>query len=297
MTEMLHETRARRAGRKKSVEPAGTSGPARPRLSVITLVNDASMYVTMRRSLMRQQAGNDVQWIAVDADAGGLNAAAGLNEGLGQARGSWMICAHQDVVFPRGWWGAVSAGIETWRQRHGRVPAVVGLVGVRDNGAFRGAVDDPHGFCRWTPLPSDVCSVDEHVIIVRRDAALRFDPQTPGFHCYGTDIALEARRRGLDVIAVDAPVAHRSPGRVDDSFARSARWLLGKWGPTMQGVIPTCAAMLVDDGASLARRLMVRFNRRVSVYRRRAHGWLRPQDRLRVEETGDGAAAVEQRTA
>ncbi len=250
----------------------------KPRLSVVTLVNDEALYAQASKSLARQHRPGTVQWIPIQADHYRWNAAQALNVGIERARADWVVCAHQDVIFPLGWWMNVSDQIRNWERRSVRPVAVAGLVGVRANGSFRGSVDDPHGFCRWGPLPAAVISVDEHVIIIRRLSELRFDPQTPGFHCYGADIALEARHRGLEAIAINAPVVHLSKGSIDAAWKQAAAWLLCKWGHRTHGVIPTCAAIIADQSVRTApRRLLVHLNRRLGVYRRRFTMWRSPK--------------------
>ena len=45
-------------------------------------------------------------------------------------------------------------------------------------------------------LPARVATLDELLLVVRRDSPLRFDPAL-GFHLYGADICLQAAERGL----------------------------------------------------------------------------------------------------
>ncbi len=237
-----------------------TAAP-RPLLSVVTLVNQDRLYEAARGSLAVQHADGAIQWLPIRPNQRGWNAAEGLNAGIDAAQADWIICAHQDVLFPKGWWTTVEAQLAGWGPR----VAVAGLVGVRDNGRFAGHILDPHGHCRWGPLPVAIGSLDEHLLILRRASGLRFDPATPGFHCYGTDLAREARRRGFDAIAIDAPVIHLSGGKLDPAFDQAAEWLLRKWGRDCGGVLPTCAKVIAARRWSNGlRRLLVRWNRRIS---------------------------------
>jgi hypothetical protein len=70
-------------------------------------------------------------------------------------------------------------------------------------------VDRERGLREPGPLPARVASPDELLLAVPRYTPLRFDPAL-GFHCYGADIALQARRRGLAAVAVDAPCPHNT---------------------------------------------------------------------------------------
>jgi hypothetical protein len=215
-------------------------------LAIVTLVNDGPLYDRSRESF---EAGNSPApaWIPVRADEHGWNAAQGLNHGLGEAAGArWVVLAHQDVLYPAGWWARAREQLESVRDRLG----VAGLVGRTAWGGYRGHVVDPNGHRRWGPLPARAVTLDEHALIVRGDTPLRFDPGNPGFHCYGADLALEARRRGLDALVIDAPVAHLSRGRRDPIYERASAWLVEKWGDARGGAIPTCAGIIRRRGAA-----------------------------------------------
>ena len=232
-----------------------------PKLSLVTLVNDERMYAISRATLAAQHPESVLQWIPVDADAKKWNAAEGLNDGIERAEAEIVVCVHQDVLFPNGWW-------ERARQALLRCPAplgVVGLVGTTAGGRFAGHVLDPHGHHRWGSGVQAVSSLDEHVLILNRRSSPRFDPSIPGFHCYGTDLALQSLEERLGVYVIDAPVVHLSGGGLDPTYRDSVAVLLAKWGGRFQGIIPTPAAV-IDDGrtVSWSRRLRVRYERRRS---------------------------------
>ena len=83
--------------------------------------------------------------------------------------------------------------------------------------------------------PREVCSLDEVVLIVRRSSGLRFDEGLPGFHLYGTDICLEARRRGMPCYALSAFCVHNSNGlhRLPAAYSHAVRYLRDKWRPLL----------------------------------------------------------------
>ena len=72
-----------------------------------------------------------------------------------------------------------------------------------------GRVLDRQSSTTPAPLPATADGLDEIVLAVPRDTPLRFDP-TLGFHLYGADICLSARRQGLPVAVLDAPCLHNS---------------------------------------------------------------------------------------
>ena len=241
-------------------------------ISIVTLVNDESLYACSKEAALRAAARVQVpiETIAVDCAPEGWNAARGLNHGLERARFRWALCIHQDVLLPADWFARAIDQLAQCRRRDGREPAVVGTVGTTVSGRFLGAVQDPNGIARWGRPPARVASLDEHLILVDRSSGMQFDRRVPGFHCYGTDLALQARHAGRSAQVIDAPVVHLSSGRIDESFRESARWMLRKWGRLFDGVIPTPATTLIaEDGGNALRRALVLTNRRTAVRMRR----------------------------
>ena len=91
-------------------------------------------------------------------------------------------------------------------------------------------------------LPARVTTLDELLLVVRRDAGLRFDPAL-GFHLYGADICLQAHERGLAVVAL-CHHNSRSVG-LPEAFLASAEVFARKWSQGMPVATP-CA--IIDHG-------------------------------------------------
>lgn len=210
------------------------------KLTIVTLVNNQKLYSKSKKSLERQAAKSFFDFIPIDADTKGWNAATALNHGIEKAKSEWVICAHQDVVFPDLWLKKFINEIDKLKDSI----VVIGLVGVRSNGKLAGHIKDPGGHWKWKPLPASVISIDEHVIVVRKNSGIRFDNNNPGFHCYGTDISLTALKNGYNAIVMDIPAVHLSKGKIDEQFVASSEWLLNKWGKSMNFFIPTCAGII-----------------------------------------------------
>jgi hypothetical protein len=168
------------------------------------------------------------------------SAADGLNIGIERAGNEWGVFLHQDVLLPPGWDGCVADQLQEAERRFGPI-GVAGVYGVGETitsgdlteslAAERiGWVVDRGRVLREGPeLPARVATLDELLLIVRRDTPLRFDP-TLGFHLYGADICLQAREQGLAVVALAAPCHHnsRSVG-LPDAFFASAAVFARKW--------------------------------------------------------------------
>jgi hypothetical protein len=160
------------------------------------------------------------------------SAADGLNEGLRKARHDVIVFVHQDVQLPAGWDEHFWQQYDLAKQQFGNV-GVVGVYGVayRDGRVIRmGHVVDRGRLLREEPaLPALVDTLDELLLAVPRETVLSFDPQL-GFHLYGADLCLEACKRGLVSVAIDAVCAHNSPHiGLPAAFTESARVFAAKW--------------------------------------------------------------------
>ncbi len=147
-------------------------------------------------------------------------AANGLKLAFEWARREWIACVHQDVFLPRGRDQLVTDQLKEAERRFGPI-GVAGVYGVgaaittdepgQPLGAERiGWVNDRGRVLRDGPeLPARVATLDEIVLVIRRNSGLRFDPEL-GFYLYGADICLQAHEQGLAVVALAAPCHHNS---------------------------------------------------------------------------------------
>ncbi|MFY9341011.1 MAG: glycosyltransferase [Planctomycetota bacterium] len=229
-----------------------------PTVALLTLVNDRAQFAACQASL-RASASPFPQWSMVEPNAHGWNAAQGLNHGLDGLTADWIVCVHQDVLFPPGWWPRLVAAVAALPDD----VALAGVVGCERSGRFRGHIVDPNGHCYWPSLPHPALMLDEVLIAVRRSSGLRFSPDAPGFHCYGADLCLQAAAQRLRTMVIDAPLVHLSTGRLDAAYERAAQWLLAKWGAQYGHQLPMPALLLQDERrASWWSRLLLRLRRR-----------------------------------
>ena len=97
-----------------------------------------------------------------------------------------------------------------------------------------------------TPLPADVDTVDEMLLVVPRATPLRFEPAL-GWHLYGADLALQARAAGLRAVVLDVPCYHNSlRAGLDISYWESEAILASKW--VDEGEIVTTCSTIVTTG-------------------------------------------------
>jgi hypothetical protein len=224
-----------------------------PSLDIVVAVNNEPVF---DENLLRSPVIRNGQ-ARVHAKRGFVSAGAAYNAGLASTTSPLVAFVHQDVYLPSGWErrlmqaaGALEAARERW--------GLLGIWGVRANGPFVGRVWCTGGGTEHSgPLDGivEVASIDEVVIVVNTAANLRFDERLPGFHLYATDIALEAKRRGLKTFVFNGPVVHNSrthPRPVNEEFARAYRYMQKKWASLLPAA--TCVVPITRFGWPLTRR-------------------------------------------
>lgn len=177
------------------------------------------------------------EWIFVDNQGNARYASISrlYHEAARQARNDLVFFIHQDVLLPEGWEEQLFSQLlelERIDPRWGVLGAVGALPPVEGSPKqLRGHWCDPSGHYRLGPLPCEVQALDEQWLGFRKQRGLSFDPELPGFHCYGIDISLEARERGMKTYAIDDFVWHKhldSSGhlvaRREDSPKIRRRW-------------------------------------------------------------------------
>lgn len=154
-----------------------------------------------------------------------------------------IVLAHHDVYLPQGWdsllrarIAEVSAFDPNW--------AVIAPFGVGHDLVGYGTVWSSSigtivGRVANGPIP--VQTVDELLIVLRRQSGLRFDETLPGFHLYGTDIVQTALSGGMGAYAMSLPVVHNDgfKSHLDASFAMAYRHQSRKWRKRLPLYSPT----------------------------------------------------------
>lgn len=164
----------------------------------------------------------------VERDA--ASAAIAYNRALQATTAPVVVFAHHDVYLPQGWESLLAA-------RLAELPpdwAVFGSFGVGLDGAHIGPVwSSSLGMIvgRVPMTPVAVQSYDEMLLVLRRDAGLRFDEALPGWHMYGTDIAQTARLAGRGAYAGALPTIHndRYHEALGRDFDEAYRFMRKKW--------------------------------------------------------------------
>lgn len=196
--------------------------------SLITACNNDALLQSCLAASPGARSAGDFQVMRGYASAG-----AAYNAGMRQASGDILVFAHQDIYFPENWDARLSAAVG-WLSRRDPKWAVLGVFGITRERRSLG-----HVYCtglgrvlgRDFTDPVECTSLDEIVLVLRRSAGLAFDEQLPGYHFYGTDICLEAQRRGLKSYIAPAFCLHNTEGMtfLPRAFWRAYFYMRRKW--------------------------------------------------------------------
>ncbi|WP_194409708.1 glycosyltransferase [Microbacterium cremeum] len=137
-------------------------------------------------------------------------AGAALNHGARQARNDVVVFVHQDVVLHSLVALEEAAGVLVADPGIG----IAGAVGIDSRQRVLGRIRDRVVVIGETVSgPRDVDSLDEVLLLVRRDLVLKEplseDPLL-AWHAYGVEYCARARSAGLRAVALDIPLTHNS---------------------------------------------------------------------------------------
>jgi hypothetical protein len=252
------------------------------RYSICTIVNKEDEYKTMVQSFTANGFREPhCEFLYLDnTTTNRFDGYSGCNLFLNSARGQYVILCHQDVLL-------LDEGIDRLNEIIAELDlahpdwGLFGNAGARADGTLAIRILDPFSMSPeqgtdWGPFPTEVRSLDENFIVVRRAANLAVSGDISGFHLFGTDLCLTARTLGYKAFVVNFLLKHKSPGTVNDDFRRIEKALIDKyadaWKP--RWVTTTCTLMFLSGGRWLNRignsRLMLRQMLNLRKRRRRA---------------------------
>jgi SAM-dependent methyltransferase len=225
---------------------ADVPGEERPLTFVVCVSNEQTLHDNLLSSPCLR-CGSPHQVILA---RGCRTAAEGLNRGLATATHDKVVCVHQDVYLPEGWPRRFWEQYDAATQSFGRV-GVAGVYGAALSTAKRPAhaghvVDRDRVLKEGATLPARVDTLDELLLVVPRGSGLAFDPAL-GFHFYGADVCLAARKQGLATVALDALCFHNSISvDLPPAFEVSARRFAQKWSSCLP--VATPCVVVEKDG-------------------------------------------------
>lgn len=215
--------------KRRDVEFHQAGWTVKPEICIVAVSNDRRV---LDRNLLSSDLlrSGDVE-VHIEYDA--PSASVGYNRGIAATDAPIIVFAHQDVFFPHAWRQMLANQIAAVEKLDPNW-ALLAPFGVSFEGEHVGRV--------WSTglgaivgeqvaEPTPVQSFDELVIVMRRDAGLRFDETMPRFHLYGTDIVQSALQAGTGAYVVNMPVVHNDQfhDRLGADFAEAYRFARRKW--------------------------------------------------------------------
>ncbi len=180
--------------------------------------------------------------IEVVLQKGYSSASNAYNHGIEKTEAEIIIFVHQDVFLPIGWFDLLIEHVKNLERRDNNW-GVLGIYGVKEDGEGKGYVYST-GLKRYVGSQFDefkkVRILDELLLIIRRSSGLLFDKKLPGFHLYGTDICLEAEKRGMNNYVLPCFAIHNSNGvkYLPNDFWRAYSYLRNKWKKKLPIITP-----------------------------------------------------------
>jgi hypothetical protein len=180
-------------------DPIGKLLARKPRVHFICPVNSEYTYKNVfLRSLQANRYASLTKFI------GATSAAQAFNESIVHLPpGEIAVLVHQDVYLPPYWTDRMEAIFENLRV------GVAGCVGANATGFFADlyASQTEHIEYNLDKMPALVESLDELLLAFPSDTPIRLDPEL-GWHMYGADACVQAKKLGVDAYALRNCVVH-----------------------------------------------------------------------------------------
>ena len=210
-------------------------------ISFVTCVNNLTQYRNyIIASLFNNKTDKNYEIIPILNFGNKYSAAQALNLGIEKANADIVVLCHQDVVFYENWINLLFDRISDIEENATKNWGVLGTAGITKKDDTYGVVHNLKGKLQWQASKGvkygPVQTVDEHCMIIRKSAGLRFDEKTfNGFHMYGPDICLSALSRDMVNFGILCPLVHDSnSGSLisgKQEFMRLLNALANKWRP------------------------------------------------------------------
>jgi hypothetical protein len=205
--------------------------------SVCTLVTKLEEYEEMQLSFIA--AGFDpifTEFLYIDnSKSNEFDGFSGLNKFLLEAKGTYIILCHQDILL-------INDNLNVLESRMSALDLLDNKWAILSNA---GASKIKHEVFTVTEsdyvlkkkgiFPTQVKSVDESFILLKRNANLSLSSDLAGFHLYGTDICMIASMLGYNSYVIDFNILHKSKGKVDHHFIEIREKLILKYTHLFKG--------------------------------------------------------------
>ena len=205
--------------------------PYKYQYAICTLVTDWDQYGQMLDSFI--DAGfttDDCEYRYADnTDGNSFDAYKGINHFLQNADAEYVIICHQDILLKFDKRQQMEAQITEINRKDERW-AVLGNAGTNNLYLTSMKVTHEDMICHNNGvMPSQVKSLDENFLLIKKSANIALSGDLSGFHLYGTDVCLIAECLGYTAYAIEFNLMHLSEGKLDPSFDSLSEQLQRKY--------------------------------------------------------------------
>jgi len=134
-----------------------------------------------------------------------------MNAGIKKSANEIIVIVHEDTFLPNGWQSELELAIENIEKNDPNW-GILGVAGLDINGNPAGHYSDPNNFCHTFNNGErfvEATSVDEHLMMFRRNLNPKADENIVGIHGIGTDMVLTAIENGNKCYIINAPSIHK----------------------------------------------------------------------------------------
>lgn len=191
--------------------------PAKPLFlfSICTLVTNKDEYAVMVQSFEDCAFNEGCEYIIADNSGGNrFNAYEAIRRFLSEAQGQYIVIVHQDVRCT----DRKEQLVKCLSELSSLDPnwAVAGNAGGIGYHQFAHYINNAGRIIKTNKLPVKVSSLDENLLIIKKEALLTVSADIKTFHLYGTDICIIADFLGYSSYVIPFMVKHLSLGNLKD---------------------------------------------------------------------------------
>jgi len=138
------------------------------------------------------------------------SAAGAFNDAISRSVNDLIVFIHQDILLPNVWLSQLDQALD-YLDHFDPNWGVLGCWGATSEDGCKGHIYSS-GCALGSAFddPKPIQTLDETVLILRKSSGLRFDENLPHFHLHGSDICLQAKKRGLNSYAISAFCIHNN---------------------------------------------------------------------------------------
>src|SRR5271156_6016867 len=202
-----------------------------PKLQDLTFVVNRNNKAIFERNFAASPCLERIRPDRIVVQEGFSSAATAYNDAIERADTDLLVFAHQDVYFPEDWLDNLDRSLKILEHSDPDW-GVLGGWGVNNRGLWVGYLYSAGLGLLGKPFtqPVAIDTLDEYVLIMRKSSGLRFDPNLPHFHYYGTDICLSARKNEKCCYAISAFSIHNTCyGQLPPEFFECYWHVKRKW--------------------------------------------------------------------